>query len=245
MRALLIRIGVDQAYGGWNAPADPASRRFLYCPIPDHPSKCYRPGCKRDYGQFVSALDRFLRRLRLDGRQTPCFPSTLLDRHPHLDPDFEHLTYGDNGQRRGAGITEMERGDLLAFYGGLRSVAGADRLIYALVGLYAVDQVIPARHVAVDCCDDNAHNRWTKISNKDVVVRANPKLSGRLERCIPIGEWRDRAYRVQPGILKAWGGLSVRDGYIQRSAVPPRFLNPDKFYLWFLRQGIPLVRRNN
>ena len=36
-----------------------------------------------------------------------------------------------------------------------------------------------------------------------------------------LGEWRDRAYRVRKDLLKTWGGLSVNDGYIQRSAVPP------------------------
>jgi hypothetical protein len=181
----------------------------------------------------------------LDRKETPCFPSTLLCRHPHLDPDFQHLTYGDNGERRGARLREMERGDVLAFYAGLTSLAGEHLLIYALVGLYVVEKVIPARSISPDRCDQNAHTRWTIISERDVVVRANSKLSGRLERCIPIGGWRDRAYRVRPDILKAWGGLSVRNGYIQRSAVPPRFLNPDKFYRWFLRQGIPLLQRNN
>ena len=34
MNALLVRIGVDQAYGGWNAPVD-AEGRFVYVPIPE------------------------------------------------------------------------------------------------------------------------------------------------------------------------------------------------------------------
>ena len=36
-----------------------------------------------------------------------------------LDPDFEWLTYGDKGGRRGAGMVDMGDGDLLVFYGGL------------------------------------------------------------------------------------------------------------------------------
>jgi hypothetical protein len=66
-----------------------------------------------------------------------------------------------------------------------------------------------------------------------------------LERCIPIGEWRDRAYRVRKDLLEAWGGLSVKNGYVQRSAVPPVFDNAKRFYDWFKRQSVQLVNRNN
>lgn len=34
MKALLVRIGVDQSYGGWNAPVD-AEGNFVYVPIPE------------------------------------------------------------------------------------------------------------------------------------------------------------------------------------------------------------------
>ncbi len=34
MKALLVRIGVDQAFGGWNAPVNPDTGEFLYVPIP-------------------------------------------------------------------------------------------------------------------------------------------------------------------------------------------------------------------
>ena len=54
---------------------------------------------------------------------------------------------------------------------------------------------------------------------------------------ILIGEMRDKAYRVTPSLLSAWGGLSVNDGYIQRSARPPRFLDAGKFANWFEAQA--------
>jgi len=84
-----------------------------------------------------------------------------------------------------------------------------------------------------------------KIGEPDIVVRAKSGVSGRLTQCIPIGEWRDRAYRVRKDLLKTWGGLSVKDGYIQRSAVPPTFNNAERFYDWFKSQSIELVNRNN
>ena len=35
MRAYLVRIGVDQAFGEWNAPMNPETREFVYVPIPE------------------------------------------------------------------------------------------------------------------------------------------------------------------------------------------------------------------
>lgn len=81
--------------------------------------------------------------------------------------------------------------------------------------------------------------------NTDIVVRAIPEVSGRLEHCIPIGEYRDRAYRVRRPLLKAWGGLSVKDGYLQRSARLPKLLDPGKFYSWFKRCNVPVFQKNN
>ena len=108
-----------------------------------------------------------------------------------------------------------------------------------------ISKVVPARSVAREHFDQNAHTRWSNISKNDVIVRAEPGLSGRLEKCIPIGEWRAQAYRVRKDILSAWGGLLVKNGYIQRSIRPPAFGDAEKFYRWFRAQGVPLVRRNN
>jgi hypothetical protein len=62
---------------------------------------------------------------------------------------------------------------------------------------------------------------------------------------VPVGEFRDRAYRLERDVLDAWGGLSCRDGYLQRSAVPPRILDPARFLVWFERRRPQLVRANN
>jgi hypothetical protein len=37
----------------------------------------------------------------------------------------------------------------------------------------------------------------------------------------------------------------VKDGFIQRSAVPPSLNNPDRFLRWLQKQRIQLVSRNN
>jgi hypothetical protein len=44
-------------------------------------------------------------------------------------------------------------------------------------------------------------------------------------------------------VEEAWGGLTVKNGYIQRSAVPPEFNKPDEFLSWLQRQNLELLRR--
>lgn len=236
MKALLVRIGIDQKYGGWNAPVD-AAGRFVYVPIPEPPGTPFHPGLERRYNEVLPALRRF-GDLHL--------PPGLLDRPMHLDPDFECLTYGDVGGRRGAGMVGMAAGDLLVFYAGLRPVHPCPHtLVYALVGLYVVREVVPVAAVPAGRWYENAHVRRSQRGETDVVVRAEPDRSGRFDRCLPIGEWRDGAYRVRPDLLDAWGGLSVKDGYIQRSAVPPAFHRPERFLDWLGTQTIQLHARNN
>ena len=58
MKAILVRIGVDQAYGSWNAPVD-AERRFVYVPIPEERGTLFHPGLERRYGEVLPALHRF------------------------------------------------------------------------------------------------------------------------------------------------------------------------------------------
>ena len=164
----------------------------------------------------------------------------------HLDPDFECLTYGDEGGRRGAGMVNMSDGDLLVFYGGLRPVHPCEHtLVYALMGMYVVQEVVPVADVPPPLWHENAHVRKVKRGETDIVVRAKPGVSGRFDRCVPIGEFRKGAYRVQQKVLDAWGGLSVKDGFIQRSAVPPSFNDPRKFLNWLKKQDIRLLARNN
>lgn len=246
MKAILVRIGVDQTYGGWNAPVAPGTGEFAYVPIPEKTGTRFRPDCRRPYGEVREPLDAFARKYGLASCKDLGWPATLNTRSMHLDPDFEHLTYGDVGDRRGSEIRRLSEDDLLVFYAGLRPIHPCDhRLIYAIVGLFVVDDVVWASDVPPAHRDRNAHTRKCRTGATDIVVRAKPKDSGRLARCLPIGEYRAGAYRVRRDLLDAWGGLSVNDGYLQRSARPPRFNVPERFYDWFQNQQIPLLRTNN
>jgi hypothetical protein len=164
----------------------------------------------------------------------------------HLDPDFAQLTYGDQGQRAVQLRRNLQRDDWVVFYSALRDVLAEGRLVYALIGLLCVDQLIDARTLPLDRRDVNAHSRRILAGNADdLVVTGQADRSGRLQRCLPIGEWRDGAYRVRRELLDAWGGLSVRDGYLQRSARLPRFLDPTLFFTWLAIQNPNFVRANN
>ena len=243
MRAYLVRIGIDQAYGHWNAPMDPVTKEFVYVPIPE--SREMRRTLATPYRLILPSLARFAA-VHASAPAALELPATLVSAQMHLDPDFEHLTYGDSGTRRGKGLTDLGPGDVVVFYAGLKPVtACVDPLVYALVGLYRVKEAVRLASVPSPRWSENAHSRCVEHEGSDVIVRAQAGVSGRLKRCIPIGEYRDRAYRVDRELLSLWGDLSCKDGYLQRSAVLPTFLEPKSFMNWFERQSPELVSANN
>ncbi|SRR5579862_1301663 len=231
MKALLVRVGIDSSDDGhWNGPVDARLGKFVYIPIAE--TKTLRDGHARFYEEMQPALAAL----------SQSFPARLLRRRMHLDPDFGTLTYGDQG-RRAMRIQELGAGDLLVFYASLRDIRD-ENLLYALIGLFVIKDIVPPIDVPESLWDQNAHTRRVPGAT-DIVVRAEPKVSGRLERCIPIGEYRDRAYRVCRPVLEEWGGLSVKDGYIQRSARLPELSNASRFYAWFKSRNFRLAHRNN
>jgi hypothetical protein len=235
MKGLLVRVAADQSEGGgyWNGPVDSRTGHFAYVAIPEcRPS---RPNLNKPYAGVSPALARLGSSL----------PAHLAQEDMHLDPDFKHLTYGDGGERAKQIRSKLKPGDLIVFYGGLRDVHPSPRLVYAIIGLYVVDVIMSAASVTRSRWDENAHTRCVSPGADDIVVRASRGISGRLQRCLPIGEYRERAYRVLPYLLTAWGGLSVNNGYLQRSARLPEFSNANKFYQWFRSQGVRLIPRNN
>lgn len=247
MRGLLVRVGIDQTsqYGGWNAPVNTQNWRYVYVPIWDasYNDSGYINAGRRVYGKEVSpVLTAF--GTECGDPENLCFrlPARLLDEPMHLDPDFLTLTYGDD-EIRGSKLKEFGEGDFIAFYASLRPVcenhwktvrrSSQDQLVYALIGLFVlsaphVDAMkIPTTHRGL-----NAHTRWNRLNDGDIIVFGKPEESGLFDRCLPIGEFRDGAYRVRRDLLDAWGGLSVKDGWIQRSRNLPEFNCPSCFRNW-------------
>jgi hypothetical protein len=244
MRALLVRVGADLSDGGgfWNGPVNSSTREFAYVAIPE--SSRLHPGLQKPYSALTPTLALFGSNL----------PKHLAGQTMHLDPDFSHLSYGDQGQRAVQIAAKLGQDDLLVFYAALRDVVPQPRLFYAIIGIYVIDRIEPACLVPRSCWDENAHTRRVLLpSANDIVVSAKPKISGRLEKCIHIGSFRTAAtapdkrpcYRVDPATLAAWGGLSVSDGFLQRSARLPEFNNAPQFYTWFQRHNPRLVAANN
>lgn len=243
MKGLLVRVGVDQSKGGgwWNGPVDSITGEFAYVSIPENNP---RRGLEKPYSLVVPALAKFQWNL----------PGWLKDGNMHLDPDFDHLTYGDQGQRAQQIRDKLNRGDLIVFYAGFRDTRPNPRLVYALIGLYVIEKIVPAASVPKANWHRNAHTRYAwNPSPDDVVVTALSGKSGRLERSIGIGSFRSPdqephkrpCYRVSTDVLEAWGGLKIHDGYLQRSARLPEFVDAARFYDWFLKQRVPLLQRNN
>jgi len=239
MKAYLVRVGIDltPASGNWVAPVDPVTCRFAYVPILENEAngrKPIRTGYGTTYDKFKAVCESLGKRI----------PQRLLKRYSHLDPDFEYLTYGDENFR-GRPLLGLDSGDILAFYTALRPIKPSiEKLVYALIGLFVVDRVILGEAIPEEDWHKNAHTR-REPDHTDVVVFGKEGLSGRLDRCIPIGQWRDGAYRVIQELLDEWGGLLVEGGWIQRSAVLPQFRGPQKFYDWFKKQKVRLVSKNN
>ena len=256
-KAVLVRVGIDLTSGGWIAPVNPSSREFAYVPIPENEGKAVVPGCERTYDEFKKPCE-----------ELGCpLPSKVKEYHNvHLDPDFSSLTYGDIDEiggknHRGSPLLNLQEDDLLVFYASLDPGRWKNKtleLVYAIIGLYVIGEK-PTRATAIPDIDKyrdkNAHTR-RDYNEADIIVSAKPApLSGRLERCLPIGERIDDKYWLQQCLFDEWGGFSYSRGsrvnqlYIQRSVNLPLFNNAEKFYEWFLeeldKRHIHLVQKNN
>lgn len=251
MNAYLVRVGVDitEESGQFNAPVDLETMEFVYVPIIERKEMLLK--CKRTFAEFISPCEKLGVKL----------PSPLLNKNAHIDPDFSKLTYGDiDGKdqntgklnRRGRPLRELQENDILVFYAGLKPIQPKPNhkgIIDALIGLYVVQEPVTASDYAQrGLGDNNAHTRC-QFDDTDIIVTAKPKQSGRLDKCIAIGQYRDRAHRVNKDLLRIWGDLEIHDGWIQRSARLPKFEDPERFYAWFkehiANQGINLIQRNN
>lgn len=246
-KGLLIRVGIDSVYGEWNAPINTNTGDFVYLPIPESDQHKLKSSLIFPYDHFISDLKEFSYINGLTGKKEIPLPSYLSGVNTHLDPDFNYLTYGDNGEHRGKELKhQFHKGDFIVFYAGLKPINHYEYpLCYAIIGFYEIDKVITAGDIAEEDSIINAHTRKQNPNPNDVLVIANPQNSGRLEKCIEIGEYRDRAYRIRADLLELWGGISAKDGYLQRSAVLPKFNDPENFLKWFAKQNVKLLRSNN
>lgn len=239
-KGLLMRVGIDQTYGEYNAPINPSTNDYIYMPIP------------QDNANFLSGMETTYEKL-LPHFQSWChknnaiieFPEKLNKKTCHLDPDFDFSTYGDQATGRGVRVGNLNEGDFIAFFASFKPTKKCDhKLIYALYGIMVVDKVLRIADIPKNEFHKNAHTRIEDMTNNHLVVFANPSLSGRFSSAIPIGEYRSGSYRVTKEILDIWGDIGVKDGFIQRSVCPPWFTKPEKFIKWLNSQQVKLINSN-
>ena len=228
-RAILLRVGIDQTFGKWNAPMRVSDLTYDYYPIPENAP--IRPGLGVRYDDCAGRL---------------AFPEHLRGRLAHLDPDFRHLTYGDRGTKGAQIANRLKPGDLIVFYASFRDVEHPrDDLTYALFGQYEIAAIARAIDVPEADWAKNAHTRRRLHPEaRDVVVTAEPARSGRFERLVPVGERRSGAYRVRSDLLDAWGGLSARDGFLQRSGGLIFVNDPERFVSWLNARAVGRLHQN-
>jgi hypothetical protein len=247
LQGLLVRVGIDlsEKGGKWNSRVDLQSGEFIYMPIPGGRDEPHVHGLKRGYEELISSLKKFGDAHGKDIYKDWEFPKKLLSRDMHLDPDFEYLSYGDLA-KRGKKLTELKEGDFIAFYSSFKPISPPEKpLYYALVGFYKIQEIVCPIDVLEDRRKENAHTRILERRKTDIIVRGEPGESARLDKCILIGERRDNAYRVMKNVEDCWGGLCVKNGFLQRSGSPPFFKDPEKFLRWFSDQEVSLIQKNN
>lgn len=255
MKALLVRIGIDSGKksGGWNAPVN-SENEFAYVPIPEDPTIQIETDYRTGYKGFFEPCERLGKRLDKE----------FASKTSHLDPDFSELTYGDIDEKggsnhRGSPLLKLDEDDLLVFYAGLDPGRWNDakvELVQAIIGLYVIKKKpIRATKANIPNIDSirakNAHLR-RDYRDADIIVFAKPApQSGRLERCIQIGErWSNNHYYLKQNLFDQWGGFLDRNDspvckiHLQHSPLFS-FKNPEKFYKWFKSQNIKLMACNN
>lgn len=239
-KGLLMRVGIDQTFGQYNAPINPETYDYLYMPIPEsHHS--FRDGMKTCYTDIVPIFNNWASANNSEIQ----FPAHLLDKNCHLDPDFKCLTYGDQGSGRGNRIRQLNAGDYLIFFASFKPIYPCKhKLVYAIFGIMFVDKIIKVVDLPAQQWASNAHSRIIDANPDHLVVVGQPQKSGRFERAIPIGEHRNGAYRVTDEVLTKWHGLNVKNGFIQRSVCPPWFSDSAKFLSWLAAQQITLIHNN-
>src|ERR1700680_2679234 len=158
MNGVVVRVAIDQSTKGgmWNGPINPKTGEFIYVPIPDKEDKCYRSGLQRSFKELLPTLNGFVVKHEISDLG---FPKNLMNRSMHLDPDFEHLTYGDNSKKQGRVLKGLVRGDFVVFFSSLASIEN-NELVYALIGFYEIQENIAASNVKPEQYHENAHTRW-------------------------------------------------------------------------------------
>jgi hypothetical protein len=231
MKIVLLRVGADSGCTPLNAngPLLPDGR-FEFVPIPDL-RVANEP---RTYGNTIGRIGRPLADYFPERR------ALIADTAMHVDPEFETCTYGSPTVMQ-HGLANLEVGDMLVLYGGLRPVADdgypIPQLQHALylLGYFEVEWAVRARDYAreelLSVFGENFHVRHDDIFRRDhkrlVLVKGGPG-SRLLTKAVPISDRKPNrlgrpTFVLSDEMRNVFGPLSG-GGFIERSA--PRWIDP-------------------
>ena len=216
MKALLLRVGIDKGSGGTLGPIfDDGS--FEFVPIPERFPVTGAPTYNDRIGRHGKRLASYV-------------PPAIKNAPMHEDPEFITNTYGDATTKRYY-LLRLVKGDLLAFYAGLRPF-NADRDSEALyiIGYFSVKRVSyfnslsnQERHECQRAYRNNAHLKRQSTTD-DLVIVAGERNSRLLNTALLISEKKpNRSGRLTDALSSEMETLLGISGFIQRS-IPPRFV---------------------
>src|SRR5664280_476608 len=192
-KGLLMRVGIDQTCGEYNAPINPITNDYIYLPIPTNPN-ISKAGMETTYYKALP----YIKSWGLRNNVTITLPPKLMKDDEtqkeagdcHLDPDFDFSTYGDQSIESGRGrrVFQLNEGDFIAFFASFKPITPCEHnLIYALYGIMFVDKVLRVVDIPEEDMHKNAHTRVIGPNIEDLVVFAKSELSGRFKHAIPMG----------------------------------------------------------
>jgi len=125
-------------------------------------------------------------------------PSRPAEVHPHVDPDFQSVTYGDALPRKRRQLSRLEPRDLLVFYCGLAPLPFEDTPRLFIIGYFEVKNVHNLQASVIES-DSGLRRRFSQTAhflrrNTDrelVLVEGNRRGSRLLPRALPFGDARD------------------------------------------------------
>lgn len=176
-----MRVGIDRATGGALGPIF-SNGTFEYVPIPE---------------ECATSVPDTYERLRLrDGRSLARFlPTRLASIHPHIDPDFRAMTYGDAAPRKRMQLNRLCPGDLLVFYAGLTPVPPVATPRLFVVGYLEVKKVyrltasdILSNRVLQRRFGETAHFKRRVPDRAVTLVEGARRRSRLLAQALPLGD---------------------------------------------------------
>ncbi len=199
MKALLLRVGIDNGYGAVTPIF--ADDTYEYISIYYKNKVSIEKNEKRTYKDIKCKYrDNGLELRNLQGftNIASYLPKKLHDKIIHLDPEFESFTYGEPGRQKRAALLKLEKGDLLVFYLGGKNwddKTDSELGVY-IFSYFTVKEVYDwnnlskkeQKELSINQLSKNAHIISSKPRTNLVIVKGESSKSKKLKYCIKISE---------------------------------------------------------